>query len=58
MARICVALGQKDEAFRFLEAGYQERAALMVLLKTDPRFDPLRSDQRFQDLLRRMNFPQ
>jgi len=51
------ALGNKDEALRWLETGYRERAALMVCLKTEPRFDDLRSDPRFQDLMRRMNFP-
>ncbi|HET6178660.1 MAG TPA: winged helix-turn-helix domain-containing protein [Candidatus Sulfotelmatobacter sp.] len=51
------ALGDIDEAFRWLETGYQERAAWMVVLKIDPHLDPLRSDPRFEDLLRRMNFP-
>jgi len=57
LARIYAALGKKDEALRWLETGYRERAALMVCLKTDQRFDELRSDPRFQNLLRRMNFP-
>ena len=35
MARIYTALGNKDEAFRWLEAGYQEREALMVTLHTE-----------------------
>ncbi len=57
VARIYTALDKKDEALTRLETGYRERAAWMVLLKTDARFDDLRSDSRFQDLLRRMNFP-
>jgi tetratricopeptide (TPR) repeat protein len=57
MARICAALGKKDEALRWLETGYRERAAWMVALRIEPRFDGLRSDPRFQDLVRRMNFP-
>ena len=57
LARIYAALGMKDEALRWLETGYRERAALMVCLKTDQRFDELRFGPRFQDLLRRMNFP-
>ena len=57
VARIYTALGKKDEALRWLETAYRERAALMVFLKIDPPLDDLRSDPRFQDLLRRMNFP-
>ena len=57
VARIYSALGDKDEAFRWLEVGYREHEALMVTLKTDPRMDELRSDRRFQNLMGRMNFP-
>ena len=58
VAQIHASLGERDEALRWLESGYRERAAWMVLLKIDSRFDGLRSDPRFQDLLRRMNFPE
>ena len=57
LAQAHCVLGLTYEALRWLETGYRERAGLMVCLKTDQRFDELRSDQRFQDLLRRMNFP-
>jgi TolB-like protein/Flp pilus assembly protein TadD len=56
VARIYAALGEPEEALRWLETGYQQRAEWMVLLKVDPCFDVLRSDPRFQDLMRRMNF--
>jgi hypothetical protein len=56
-AVICGALGEKDEAFRLLEAAYRERSVWMVYVKVAPFFDPLRSDPRFPDLLGRMNFP-
>jgi tetratricopeptide (TPR) repeat protein len=55
--RIYLALGKKDEAIRCLEAAYRQRDAWLVLVKTDPRLDNLRSHPRFEDLLRRMNFP-
>ena len=58
VARIYRALGKKDEALRMLETAYGERAAFMVFLKIDPSLDDLRSEPGFQDLLRRMNFPQ
>ena len=52
-----MALGEKDEALQWLEVAYQQRAEWMVLLKVDPCLDGLRPDPRFQDLIRRMNFP-
>jgi len=57
VARVYAPLGKKDEALTWLETAYSERAPFMIYLKIDPRFDDLRSDRRFQDLLRRMNFP-
>jgi TolB-like protein/Tfp pilus assembly protein PilF len=57
VARIYAALGKKGEALTWLETAYEERAPFMIYLKIDPRFDDLRPHPRFQDLLRRMNFP-
>jgi TolB-like protein/Tfp pilus assembly protein PilF len=57
LAHICSALGKKGDTLDWLECAYRQQAAFMVMLKVDPRFDDLRSDARFQDLMRRMNFP-
>jgi len=57
VARIYAALGKKEETLYWLDTAYQAHAAHMICLKTDPRFDELRGDPRFQDLMRRMNFP-
>ena len=56
-ARIYAALGDKDKAFEWLEKSYEERSigSAFASIKVDPIFDPLRSDPRFADLLRRMN---
>ena len=54
LAEIYAILGEKDEAFSYLERGYQEHDAWMVILKVDPALDPLRSDPRFTDLMRRI----
>jgi tetratricopeptide (TPR) repeat protein len=55
-AIIYTGLGQKDEAFHWLEKSYEEHdAGPFSMVKVYPIFDPLRSDPRFADLLRRMN---
>jgi serine/threonine-protein kinase len=56
-AVVYAGLGEKDQAFSWLEKAYEERAANLVILKMDVLWDPLRSDLRFADLLRRMGFP-
>ncbi len=56
-ALIHTGLGEIDEALEWLERAYLDRTPWMVYLQVEPRLDPLRSDPRFQDLLRRMNFP-
>ena len=50
-------LGDKDQAFAWLESSYQERRDRMVWLNVDPLLDPLRSDPRFHDLVHRMGLP-
>jgi TolB-like protein/tetratricopeptide (TPR) repeat protein len=57
-AAVYAALGEKDQAFHWLEQAYQQRCPTLAWLKVQRQWDPLRSDPRFQDLLRRMNFPQ
>jgi serine/threonine-protein kinase len=53
-AVVYVGLGDKDQAFAWLDKAYQDRAALLIWLRVERLFDPLRDDQRFQDLLRRV----
>ena len=51
------ALGDKDEAFAWLDKAYEVRDPQLTYLKVGPKFTPLRSDPRYQDLLRRMGLP-
>jgi serine/threonine-protein kinase len=55
IAAIYVGLKDKDHAFEWLEKAFQDRADWMAFLKVDPRFDSLKSDPRFINLLHRMN---
>ncbi|MBZ5561928.1 MAG: tetratricopeptide repeat protein [Acidobacteriia bacterium] len=57
IASIYAALGDTGRTFQWLEKAYQERDTGLPYLKLDTTFDSLRSDPRFKDLLRRMNFP-
>lgn len=54
IAIIYVGLNEKEQAFAWLEKAYQERSDFMIVLKVDPVLDGLRSEPRFQDLLRRV----
>ncbi len=57
LALIYVALGDKEKAFQWLQKAFEERATFLVYMKWEPRLDPLRSDPRFQDFLRRIGLP-
>ncbi|MEE9280423.1 MAG: hypothetical protein V3V67_09640 [Myxococcota bacterium] len=54
LALVHLALAEPDEALEQLEHAYEARAFYVTHIGVEPRYDPLRSDARFQDLLRRM----
>ena len=54
IAVIYAGLGDKDEAFRWLEKGYEQHSSGMPYLATDPFWSEMRSDPRYADLRRRM----
>ncbi len=54
IAAIYVGLGEFDAAFQRLEKGFEARDTWMVFLATLPQFEPLRTDPRYEDLLRRI----
>jgi tetratricopeptide (TPR) repeat protein len=56
IALIYNGLGERDETFRWLERGFEQRDPKMVFLKVEPKWNNLRGDARFQDLLRRVGF--
>ena len=58
IAMIYIGLGDKDQAFHWLDRSYEERSPWLAWLKSDVALDPLRSDPRYADLLRRMGLPQ
>jgi serine/threonine protein kinase len=58
IAALYADLGDKDQAFQWLNKAYQERDWLLVDLKTDFLLDPLRSDPRFAELVRKVGLPQ
>ena len=54
IALIHVGLGDKNQAFDWLQKAYEDRSAGLLYLKVDPAFDSVRSDPRFIDLRRRI----
>jgi tetratricopeptide (TPR) repeat protein len=56
-AIIHLGLGDKDQTCTWLEKAYAERSGFLVQLKAEPMFDSLRSEPRFVELMKIMNFP-
>jgi TolB-like protein/DNA-binding winged helix-turn-helix (wHTH) protein/Flp pilus assembly protein TadD len=57
VALIYIALGEKDHAFEWLQKAFVDRSTFLIYSKWEPRLDPLRSDPRFRDLVRRIGLP-
>src|SRR6185437_15003978 len=54
LAQIYAALNDKEQTFRWLQTAYADRSVWMSYLAVDPVFDHIRSDQRYEDWLRRV----
>ena len=48
------ALGERDRVFEWFEKAYADQSEMLLFLKYEPSFDPLRSDPRFEKLVRRI----
>ena len=57
LVNVYIGLGDKEQAFVWLEKAYQERSNYLAFIKVFPLLDPLRSDPRFNDLVRRVGLP-
>ena len=57
-ALIHIGLGEKEEAFPYLEKAYQEHSWWLLWTKADHRFDSIRSDPRYVDIIRRIHYPE
>ena len=58
LAAVYLALGEKEKSLSQLEKGFEQRDVWMKELKAWPWFDRLRDEQRYKDLMKRMNFPE
>ena len=56
-AGIHIGLGENERAIEYLEKSWEEHSHWLIYLHLDPSMDALRSNLRFQDLLRRVGLP-
>jgi TolB-like protein/DNA-binding winged helix-turn-helix (wHTH) protein/Tfp pilus assembly protein PilF len=56
VATICIAAGERDQAIEWLARALKERDPMLVAVRSDPAFDPLRGDARFVRVLRQVGF--
>lgn len=57
-ALVYTGLNDRERAFDYLNKAYDEHNDYLIYLRVEPLFDSLRADPRFQDLLRRIRFPE
>ena len=58
IALVYIGLGEPEEALAWLERAFEQRDGRMVFLKVEPKWNNLRGNPRFQDLLQRLSFTQ
>ena len=58
IAEVHLGLSEVDEAFAWLKRGFQQRNGWLIHIRENPRYDRLRDDPRYLDLVARMNFPE
>jgi DNA-binding winged helix-turn-helix (wHTH) protein/TolB-like protein/Tfp pilus assembly protein PilF len=54
LARLFATVGDKNNAFKYLERAYQERSNMVAVVEVDPELDPLRDDPRYAELVHRI----
>jgi len=57
IAQVYLGLGERERALDLLEQAYRQREPLMVFLKVEPKWNELRSEPRFIDLMKKLQFP-
>ena len=57
IALVYAGLGDKEKTFEYLDKAYEERSNWLVWLKSDPRWEPIRSDDRYSELIRKVGLP-
>jgi serine/threonine-protein kinase len=58
IAAICGEMGDREQAFTWLEKAYADRSGTLILLNVNPMMDSLRADPKFRNLVQRLNLPQ
>ncbi|MBN2366900.1 MAG: hypothetical protein JXL67_12090, partial [Calditrichaeota bacterium] len=58
IAKVYIALGDKDQAFKWLNKAFENRDSALVYLAVEMTYDRIKSDPRYHELLKRMRFPE
>ena len=57
VAEVCIRLGLKDEAVRLIQHDYEQHRAEFLWILSEPEFESLKSEQRYLELTKKLNFP-